>query len=137
MAVGSGAGAEPRVPGAGLAGAGGPDAGWPLIFCVGWRWVVMFVKGQSGNPKGRPKGSVGGRMAALAALDRMMGRRRNIADLEAALQREFDRDPAAFMRTYVMPLVPKEAKLNLDAKTVVEWKTLATSPVTGRKPPVG
>ncbi len=90
----------------------------------------MFVKGQSGNPKGRPKGSVGGRMAALAALDRMMGRRRNIADLEAALQREFDRDPAAFMRTYVMPLVPKEAKLNLDAKTVVEWKTLATSPKT-------
>jgi len=97
---------------------------------------MKFQRGKSGNPGGRPKGSFGGRMAALAALDRLVARRGNIAELEKALQKEFSKDPGAFMRTYIMPLLPKEAKMDLDAKTVIEWKTLATNPLTGAKPSV-
>ncbi len=72
----------------------------------------------------------------MAALDRFMARRENIAALELALKKEFDKDAAGFMRNYIMPLLPKEAKMDVAAKTVVEWKTLATNPLTGEKPMV-
>jgi hypothetical protein len=32
----------------------------------------MFKAGASGNPRGRPKGTVGGRVQALAGLDRLL-----------------------------------------------------------------
>ena len=95
-----------------------------------------FVMGRSGNPKGRPKGKMGGRMAALAALDRLVSRRQNVAALEDALQEAFTKNPLGFFRTYLMPLMPKESRLDVGTKMVVEWRTLATKPLTGEKPPV-
>ena len=73
-----------------------------------------WVKGgPSPNPAGRPKGLRGGRYKALAMLDKLMGQVENLEKLREALQAKFDKDPCAFFRTYVMPLIPKEAHLRL------------------------
>ena len=46
---------------------------------------MKFQSGQSGNPGGRPKGSYGGRMLALAGLDKLLARKKNQRALIAAL----------------------------------------------------
>ncbi len=84
----------------------------------------QFVAGQSGNPAGRPKGAYGGRIQALAALDQIMGRKRNLAVLEKALEAEFKRDPVRFFKGIIMPLLPKESKLELDRDGVIRWQSL-------------
>lgn len=38
---------------------------------------MEFQAGESGNPGGRPKGSYGGRIHALAELDRLLARKKN------------------------------------------------------------
>ena len=40
---------------------------------------MKFQAGQSGNPGGRKKGSCGGRMQALASMDRMLSKGKNKA----------------------------------------------------------
>ncbi|MDD5707526.1 MAG: hypothetical protein PHR35_16505 [Kiritimatiellae bacterium] len=84
----------------------------------------MFEAGKSGNPGGRPKGSYGGRIKALAALDRMLSTRGNREVLVEALQKSFRRDPVAFFRTVIMPLLPRESKLELQRGGVVRWRSL-------------
>ncbi len=84
----------------------------------------QFVVGQSGNPVGRPKGSYGGRIQALASLDKIVGRRKNLAALEKALEVEFAKDPVRFFRSIIMPLLPKESKLELDRDGVIRWQSL-------------
>jgi len=83
-----------------------------------------FAAGQSGNPVGRPKGSYGGRIQALASLDKIVGRRKNLAALEKALEVEFAKDPVRFFRSIIMPLLPKESKLELDRDGVIRWQSL-------------
>ena len=83
-----------------------------------------FEPGQSGNPVGRPKGSYGGRIQALAALDRMLGKKRNQSILVKALEQEFQTDPVRFFKTVIMPLLPRESKLKLDHDGVVQWRSL-------------
>ena len=85
---------------------------------------MTFQAGQSGNPRGRPKGSYGGRIKALNTLDKVMDGKKNLANLAADLQTEFDKDRLAFFRTYIMPLLPKEAKLAVVPDGIVEWKSL-------------
>ena len=86
----------------------------------------MFEAGQSGSPKGRPKGSYGGRVQALASLDKLMAKRKSQAALMRALEDELQANPLGFFRTIVMPLLPREAKLSLDHEGVLEWKSLLT-----------
>ncbi len=43
-----------------------------------------------------------------------MGQAENLEKLHEALQARFDEDPCAFFRVYVMPLIPKEAHLQLE-----------------------
>jgi hypothetical protein len=86
--------------------------------------MPQFAPGQSGNPKGRPKGSYGGRIKALAALDHIMAKKRNRAALEQALQREFLADPMRFFKTIVMPLLPKDSKIEFDKASTVRWQSL-------------
>ena len=93
---------------------------------------MAFQPGQSGNPAGRPKGSYGGRIKALAALDKMLGRKKSQDALVKALQLEFDKDPVRFFKTIVMPLLPKESKLQLDREGVIQWRSLLG---TGDPPP--
>ena len=85
---------------------------------------MAYKPGQSGNPRGRPKGSYGGRIMALASLDKLVGQKRNQRRLMLELQRLFDKDPVVFFRTMVMPLLPKESKVSVDHDGIVEWKSL-------------
>lgn len=84
----------------------------------------QFVVGERGNPVGRPKGAYGGRIQALAALDKILGRKKNMASLEKALEVEFNRDPVRFFKEIIMPLLPKESKLELDRDGVIRWQSL-------------
>ena len=84
----------------------------------------QFLAGQSGNPAGRPKGSYGGRIQALAALDKMLAKRRNMTTLERALEADFKKNPVRFFKSVIMPLLPKESKLELDRDGVIRWQSL-------------
>jgi hypothetical protein len=92
---------------------------------------MSFEAGQSGNPVGRPKGSYGGRIQALAALDRMLGKKKNQVVLTKALEQEFLSNPVRFFKTVVMPLLPRETKLKLDQEGVVQWRSLLGGDVNG------
>ena len=85
---------------------------------------MAFQSGKSGNPEGRPKGSYGGRIQALAGLDRLLGRTKNKKLLERALEAEFRADPSKFFKTVVMPLLPKESKVAIDQDGIVMWRNL-------------
>jgi len=55
---------------------------------------MTFVPGKSGNPMGRPRGLVGGRVQALGILDKLLGKKKCQASLlKALLEEEFDGDP--------------------------------------------
>jgi len=85
---------------------------------------MAFEPGVSGNPMGRPKGSYGGRIQALAALDRMLGKKKNQTVLVKALEKEFLANPVRFFKTVIMPLLPRESKLRFDHDGVVQWRSL-------------
>ncbi len=85
---------------------------------------MKYQAGQSGNLGGRPKGSFGGRMLALASLDKLLARKKSQKALILALEKEFHANPVRFFRTVIMPLLPKESKLSFDQDGIVEWKTL-------------
>ena len=84
----------------------------------------MFQSGISGNPKGRPKGSYGGRIQALAELDRILARSSNKRLLARALEKEFREAPLKFFKTVIMPLLPRESKVAVDHDGIIEWKSL-------------
>ena len=69
--------------------------------------MSKFGIGNPGGP-GRPKGTLSGRRKALAALDGVLSKGKNLSCLKKALQEEFDGDPVKFFRGYVIPLLPKE-----------------------------
>ena len=68
----------------------------------------MKFDGSQPGP-GRPRGSGGGRTRVLLELDRLLAKAANTKRLREALQAEFDADPVAFFRRFVMPLLPRES----------------------------
>jgi len=93
--------------------------------------MAQFQPGESGNPNGRPKGSSGGRVQALAALDVMLAKRKNQRALVKALEMELLGNPVRFFKTIIMPLLPRESKLSFDHEGVIQWQSLlATSPTS-------
>ena len=92
----------------------------------------MFEAGVSGNPRGRPKGAYGGRIQALAALDEMLGKKKNRHRLRRALEADLQKDPVRFFKTVIMPLLPREAKLSLDHDGIVEWRSLLGTAGSGQ-----
>ena len=101
-----------------------PDAVRRLFLMRRFMMGKTFVPGQSGNPVGRPKGACSGRMKALGALDRILGKRKNLASLEKALTVEFNLDPVKFFKTIIMPLLPKDQKIEMDGQGVIRWQSL-------------
>jgi hypothetical protein len=85
---------------------------------------MLYGVGQSGNPRGRPKGSYGGRIQALAGLDRLLERKKNQAALIKALEADLHANPVRFFKTVIMPLLPREARLSVDNDGVIQWKSL-------------
>lgn len=82
----------------------------------------------SGVPgPGRPKGSVGGRAAALQMLDKVLAEPSAQAKLADALREYFEADPVKFFRQIVMPLLPSEAvhKIQQEGGSI-QWMRLAT-----------
>ena len=94
--------------------------------------MSKFLPGGTGNPRGRPKGSYGGRIQALASLDKMLAKKRNQQALIRALEGDFLKNPVRFFKTVIMPLLPREAKLSFDHDGVIQWKSL----LGGEQPPV-
>ena len=86
--------------------------------------MAQFQPGESGNPTGRPRGSTGGRVQALAALDVMLAKKKNQRALIKALESELLNDPVRFFRSIIMPLLPREAKLSFDHDGVIRWQSL-------------
>ena len=84
----------------------------------------MFENGKSGNPRGRPKGSYGGRIQALASLDKLLARKANQKALIQALEADLRADPVRFFKTVIMPLLPRESRLAFDHEGVIEWRSL-------------
>ena len=86
--------------------------------------MARFKPGESGNPVGRPKGSYGGRIMALATLDKLLARKKSQHALIRALEKELLANPVRFFRTMIMPLLPRESKLSFDHAGVIQWKSL-------------
>ncbi len=84
----------------------------------------QYHAGESGNPRGRPKGSYGGRIQALAGLDRLLSDKKCQKTLIAALRASLMADPEKFFKTVIMPLLPREARLEVERDGVIEWKSL-------------
>lgn len=84
----------------------------------------MFEPGKSGNPAGRPKGSYGGRIKALAGLDKLLARHKSQKALIRALEAELHADPVRFFKTVIMPLLPRESRLAFDHEGVIQWRSL-------------
>lgn len=94
---------------------------------------MPFLPGQSGNPAGGKKGPRSGRMHALNALDGLLQDEGVLETLRDGLQKALERDPVWFFRRIVMPLLPKEATLNVEHDGVIEWRLLSHTPPIGLK----
>ena len=103
----------------------------PLDFLTLLEGIAMFVAGKSGNPIGRPKGSFGGRVMALASLDRLLAKKKNQRALIQALERDLQADPVRFFRNVIMPLLPREGRLSFDHDGVIQWRSLLGGAVEG------
>ena len=75
--------------------------------------MPRFQPGVSGNPRGRPKGSLGGRARALQVLDQLLAESESLDALRDAWRQELARDPLGFWRRYCVPLLPRGARLEL------------------------
>jgi hypothetical protein len=97
----------------------------PLISCpLSEGSAMTFTRGNSGNPTGRPKGSFGGRIQALAGLDKLLARKKNQKALIAALEKDLQANPVRFFKTVIMPLLPRESTLSFDHEGVIQWRSL-------------
>ena len=92
---------------------------------------MPFQPGQSGNPAGRPKGAKSGRMQALGVLDALLKDEGTLETLREGLQKALAKDPVWFFRRIVMPLLPKEASLQIEHDGVIEWRLLSNTPPIG------
>ena len=77
-------------------------------------WHDERGKFAQGNPGGPGKGRApSGRTKALNVLDALLGDEQNLKVLKKSLLDKFKESPADFFKTYVMPLIPKNVKLDI------------------------
>lgn len=85
--------------------------------------------GVSGNPAGKPRGTVNARARALAILDGILEEAPTREALEAGLRRYILKDPVRAFRVLVIPLLPKAATLTLDdGPREVVWRSFLDAP---------
>lgn len=78
---------------------------------------------KTGNP-GKQAGTKCGRARALAILDKMLEAEGNLEVLQKALEADFHKNPMRFFRQIIMPLLPKETKVEMQAEGKVVWTRL-------------
>jgi len=88
---------------------------------------MTFQPGQSGNPLGRPKGTKSGRVHALGELDAMLSDDSALETLREGFQKALERDPVWFFRRIIIPLLPKEASLQIENAGAIQWVSLSTT----------
>jgi hypothetical protein len=90
----------------------------------------MWKPGQAPNPWG--KHGAQGRMAALGLLDKILGEQETKEIMLAALRRYIRQRPVAAFKTLVMPLLPKDVRVDLGGERVIVWKSFLSD--TGLTP---
>lgn len=85
-----------------------------------------LAPGANLNPHGRPAGSVGGRSRALQILDEVSTRQDNAQLLAEAMDAAMKKNPLQFFLRYMVPLMPKEALLRVQATAQEHrgWRSL-------------
>ena len=94
----------------------------------------MRYQFQQAGP-GRPKGSVSGRRQALAILDEILAEEESKEAMRQALRQSLLKNPVSFFRNLVTPLLPSEAKLEIEnTGGTVGWRSFLDSSAPGNKP---
>ena len=81
-----------------------------------------FLPGHGALNVGR---GLGGRSKALRTLDAMLATEGNQQRLKDALQEYFNKNPIRFFRTIIMPLLPKETRLEMASEGRVLWTRIS------------
>ncbi len=91
----------------------------------------QWQPGQSGNPLGKQSHTYHGRVRALRELDRLLEDEKHLGAIRKALSRYILQSPLRAFKTLIMPLLPKEAWLELgeEGMTIV-WKSLCSTDPT-------
>ena len=80
---------------------------------------------------GKKKGAVSGRAKGLAVVDGIVGKASNRKALREALQAKFDQSPVVFWKEIVVPLLPKEMQIDVNAmmsgRIYLKWDENASS----------
>ena len=82
-----------------------------------------FIPGNGAAP-GLGRGA-SGRTKALRILDAMMAKDENQERLGKALQASFEKNPVKFFRTFVVPLLPKESRVEMANEGKVLWTRIS------------
>ena len=97
------------------------------ISCTEQKPQHLFRPGESGNPLGRPKGSVGGRAKALALLDSIVAEDDVQNAIGTAIRKEAMEHPIRFFKTIVIPLLPQNIKVAMAEEGAVTWVSLLSA----------
>ena len=66
-------------------------------------------------------------MQALGVLDALLKETGAMEVLRAGLEKKLEQDPVWFFRRIIMPLLPKDATVQLDNKGAIQWVRLSTT----------
>ena len=85
---------------------------------------VPWKPGESGNPAGKPKGTVSPRTRAVQILESVLAQPDVQEAIRVGLHDYFLKKPVQAFRRLVMPLLPRTLKLDSDGPVVVAWKSI-------------
>jgi hypothetical protein len=83
----------------------------------------QWKPGHSGNPSGKLPLSRCGRQAALSLLDEILSEQETKARMKQALRAYILQRPVAAFKTLVMPLLPKDVRVDVSSQRVVVWRS--------------
>ena len=83
----------------------------------------QWQPGHSGNPTGKKPLSRCGRQAALSLLDEILSEQETKARMKAALRGYIMQRPVAAFKSLVMPLLPKDVRVDVSSQRVVVWRS--------------